>query len=173
MNEYSEIHSRYESLANSEADAYKFYGRVRDDGVAPFHAATLLRDYFASDLNTGMKYEVAYNGYTTEEILTLPTNAEPDRGAYCPKCNCSIPAFRSLSPELEREIRGLEDNGRKMLRLTQLTACPPSWAKIWVMHPQGPHRVFGDTDAPNCSHCGKQLRTKFAKQCVECGADWH
>ena len=28
-------------------------------------------------------------------------------------------------------------------------------------------------DAPPCPECGMQLRTKLAKQCRHCGADWH
>ena len=173
MSEYSEIHSRYKDLAESEYDAYRFYCRVRDDGVAPFHALTLIRDYFTSSLSAGMKYNNAYEGYSNEQLSEIRTTSGPERGTYCPKCKCRIPAFRSIPPELEDEIRGLEHSGRQMFRLTQITGCPKSWAKIWVAHPDGPHRIFGDTNAPNCYHCGKQLRTKLAKQCVECGADWH
>ena len=30
-----------------------------------------------------------------------------------------------------------------------------------------------DEDAVMCAVCGKPLRTPLAKQCVQCGADWH
>ena len=26
---------------------------------------------------------------------------------------------------------------------------------------------------PPCPHCGKPLRSELAKQCFECGTDWH
>jgi hypothetical protein len=35
------------------------------------------------------------------------------------------------------------------------------------------HQQYWPGPFPPCPQCGKALRTKLAKQCLECGADWH
>ena len=109
--------------------------------------------------------------YTREEIESLG-DAKPTRGTQCPKCKCHIPEFADLDDETIAKLKRMHA-GRGMLELRRLTGCSPVWAKIWYLHRDGPHREFGDSDAPDCPECGEQLRTKLAKQCVACGADWH
>jgi hypothetical protein len=57
-----------------------------------------------------------------------------------------------------------------MLELRRLTGCSIGWAKIWVLHPNGPN-VEGAEMTP-CPYCGAPLRTKQAKQCRHCKRDW-
>ena len=109
--------------------------------------------------------------YNREEIESLG-DAKPTRGVQCPKCKCHIPEFAELDAETTAKLKRMHA-GRGMLELRRLTGCSPTWAKIWYLHRDGPHREFGDRNAPDCPHCGEQLRTKLAKQCVACGADWH
>ncbi len=35
------------------------------------------------------------------------------------------------------------------------------------------YRAFGWRSSNPCPHCGAPLRSERAKQCFECGADWH
>ena len=108
--------------------------------------------------------------YTREEIEILG-DAKPTRGIQCPKCKCYFPEFAALDAETIAKLKRM-DADRGMLQLRRLTGCSQIWARIWCLHRDGPHREFGDNDASNCPCCGEQLRTKLAKQCVACGADW-
>jgi hypothetical protein len=112
------------------------------------------------------------DAYTREELESLLPGAKPSRGQYCPKCKVHIPEFVDIPPDMAAKLRRMHA-GIAMPMIRDLTGCPLDWAKAWFGHRNGPHREFGETDAPPCPHCGKQLRTKLAKQCVECGADWH
>jgi len=171
--EYAEIYNRYGDVARSGIRDYDFYVQARADGISPFNACLLLRDYFSLNLDDCLKIKTAHEGYSNAEIRDRQSLAKPDRGVYCPKCDCHIPMFMSICPETELELRAIENPVEQMQRLIDITGCPKTWAKIWATHPNGPHRQFGDNNAPPCRFCGKQLRTKHAQQCVECGADWH
>lgn len=171
--DYSMILDQYAELAHSGLRDYDFYCQVRSDGVSVFNSFLLLRDYFGSSLESFLRIKTSHEGYSNTEIQNHKSQAEPDRGTYCPKCECHIPSFYSICPERELEIRAINDSALQMKRLIEITGCPMTWAKIWSLHPDGPHRMFGENDAPPCNFCGRQLRTKQAKQCVECGADWH
>jgi hypothetical protein len=110
--------------------------------------------------------------YTRDELTTLHDGAKPTRGIYCPKCKSQIPDFADITPELASKLKQMHPvKARATIR--DVTGCPLGWSKSWVVHKDGPHREYGEKDAPACAHCGKQLRTKLAKQCIECGADWH
>ena len=51
---------------------------------------------------------------------------------------------------------------------------PNTKGKLSLIHSSEPNqRQKFWTEAPPCPECGKKLRTKLAKQCFECGADWH
>ena len=171
--EYKHLHEQYAELARSGIRDYDFYCHARNDGVSAFNTCLLLRDHFGASLEMCLKIKTAHEGYSNAELRELQTVTKPDRGTYCPKCECHIPTFSSICPETELEIRAINDSMAQMNRLIEITGCPKTWAKIWATHPDGPHRKFGDNNAPPCRFCGKQLRTKIAKQCVECGADWH
>ncbi len=110
--------------------------------------------------------------YTRDELSALETGAKPTRGRFCPKCKSHIPEFADISRGLATKLKRMH-GAEAMATIRDATGCPLGWAKSWVIHKDGPHREFGDKDAPPCPHCGRQLRTKLAKQCVECGADWH
>jgi hypothetical protein len=110
--------------------------------------------------------------YTRDELSAIGSGAKPTRGRYCPKCKSHVPEFADISPELAATFKGMHA-AKAMAAICDLTGCPLGWAKSWVIHKDGPHREYGDTDAPPCPYCGNQLRTRLAKQCVECGADWH
>ena len=56
-------------------------------------------------------------------------------------------------------------------RLRALTGCGLAEASSWVVnHPllEPPTR-----QTKPCPYCGKPLRTDLARQCFECGRDWH
>lgn len=44
------------------------------------------------------------------------------------------------------------------------------FAKIWFVHPDGPHP---EKIGPPCPYCAKPLFTEQSKQCLQCGWDWH
>lgn len=100
----------------------------------------------------------------------------PDRGAKCSGCNAVVPRFSDLSGENERRIKYLIAQNRKIMAIQELmaaTGCPLSWAQVWIDHPNGPELHDKGKRGPDCPYCGKPLRTAVARQCVECGMDWH
>ena len=107
--------------------------------------------------------------YAREEVI-LARDDSPQKGELCLKCNARIPRFSYLSIEDEKHLKELIRDGRRveaMSQLMKLTECSVSWAKIWVLHPNG-----ADSGTP-CPYCGKPLRTEEAKQCRHCLTDWH
>jgi hypothetical protein len=111
--------------------------------------------------------------YTRKEVLRLG-NVLPDRGPLCPRCDVHIPQFAELTGEEEERLKVLIRGKRSveaMMDLRRLTGCSIGWAKIWVLHPNGPN-AEGAEIAP-CPYCGAPLRTKRAKQCRHCKRDWH
>jgi hypothetical protein len=99
-------------------------------------------------------------------------------------------AWRGVKQAIERFI---DDGDRKRLVALIQERFPPAdgdeWEKPLVLLPPmspmearalklkvlGPpsHEAFTKVDAPPCPHCGQPLRTRSAKQCFRCGADWH
>ena len=78
---------------------------------------------------------------------------------------------------IENQIWFVESNGG------ELSAEQSEYANFYLNEPES-HYFFSeedddeqfrhrDKDAPDCPHCGQKLRTKLAKQCMECGAAWH
>ena len=83
-----------------------------------------------------------------------------------------------ISPEMESELFALMEEGRTIeaiKRLRAATAAPLADCKAWV-EDQLLRRYGGIprkwTGRP-CSYCGKTQRTDHARQCFECGMDWH
>lgn len=98
----------------------------------------------------------------------------PERGAQCPGCGSIIPKFADLDLRKESRVRDLIQHHQIIAAIKELvdaTGCPLAWAHLWVSHPRGPelHKRSG----PACYYCGKPLRSATARQCVECGLDWH
>lgn len=82
-----------------------------------------------------------------------------------------------IPPDLEAELLALMRQGRTVeaiKRLREATNTSLMESKEWVderlltLNPQ-PVRYSGKP----CPFCGKPLRTNLAKQCFECGKDWH
>jgi hypothetical protein len=97
----------------------------------------------------------------------------PDQGPRCDHCGVRVPVFAELGVDAEREVRDLiagGDPARAMLALRRAAGCSITWAKVWVQHEGRPRpRDPGTT----CRYCGGRLCTAQAKQCLECGMDWH
>jgi hypothetical protein len=104
--------------------------------------------------------------YTRDELEGLPADAVPERGVYCKFCRSMIPEFADITPELAETVReaGWLD---RMKFACNTTGCPMLWARLWAMPLPDGHNT------PPCPECGEPLMTKRAKQCLECGADWH
>ena len=107
--------------------------------------------------------------YTNEEVVQLERGAIPARGVYCAKCGNHIPSFSVLSRQDEAHLRSL-DIISAIRELRAKTGCGVTLAKIWAVHPDGPHLKEA---RPPCHYCGRPLRSLLARQCFECGWDWH
>jgi hypothetical protein len=98
----------------------------------------------------------------------------PTRGPLCPHCNRRIPQFAELSEADERRVRELIRQFRRLMAIAELraaTGCPVGWAQLWVEHAGRP-KPDREKPAP-CPYCGMPLRSSLAKQCRQCGRDWH
>ncbi len=76
----------------------------------------------------------------------------------------------AIPPDIEREALTLLGEGKLLLAmkcLHETTKLPFFECKCWVTEriPSPP--------LPPCPYRGKPLRTDRARQCFECGADWH
>jgi hypothetical protein len=78
--------------------------------------------------------------------------------------------------EVEAEVRGLINQGQKIAAITRLreVAC---WdlrkAMTWVDQALAAGEIRMERTGTPCPHCGQPLRTDKAKQCFNCGSDWH
>lgn len=106
--------------------------------------------------------------YTNEEIASLGDGAFPQRGVHCPRCRNFIPVFAAVPTEEESLLRDSGIKGFEELR--RKTGCNTVFAKIWWIHPDGPHEA---KVRPPCPYCGKPLFTEKSRQCLQCGWDWH
>jgi hypothetical protein len=120
------------------------------------------------ELNKTLEVTHERQCYTNEELSRLNDRAFPERGTYCPKCRNYIPAFAALDADTEERIR---DTGlAAMVELRRLTGCNLIFAKIWAIHPKGPHPA---RLGPPCPYCGRPLFSEGTSQCIQCGWDWH
>ena len=105
--------------------------------------------------------------YTRAEIEQL-AGSLPSRGVYCPKCENYIPSFSDLT-DAEVELLKQEPPIKIIKTLRDRTGCSLAWAKLWVIHRDGPHQP--DTTTP-CPYCAVPLHPN-AKQCILCKMNWH
>jgi hypothetical protein len=97
--------------------------------------------------------------------MPLDSNAEK----FCPRCKNFIPRFSAINEVEETRIRALGPvNAMKELR--RLTGCEMATAKIWYVHPEGPH---AEKIHPPCPYCEAPLISDASLQCLKCGWDWH
>ena len=114
-------------------------------------------------------------GYFKRDMLEV-VDELPRMGKPCFHCGVRIPRFLDLETEDYRRIYKLARVGQEDVAIAELMkvmGCPEAWARIWVMHPLGPRRPARVWTGPPCSSCGRPLRTRLARQCCECGLDWH
>jgi hypothetical protein len=79
-------------------------------------------------------------------------------------------------PELEAEVRGLLDQGHTIdaiKRLREATGWRLREALIWVDRALEAGEFGPQPTRKPCPYCGQPLRTEKAKQCFNCGSDWH
>jgi hypothetical protein len=122
----------------------------------------------------GIERSEDQGGYFSRE---LPGIAEewPRMGRLCEHCNRRIPRFLDLDSNTERRARDLARQHHmidaiKMIR--EATGCRNYWAQLWAEHPDGPRPLL-QRPGPPCVYCGEPLASPEAKQCLECGMDWH
>lgn len=74
---------------------------------------------------------------------------------------------------IERE-RSQVEFGRKWIRI----ACEPEQIKVRVRYSRErldsvSSFIYENESAARCNRCNSELRTPLAKQCLNCGHDWH
>lgn len=106
--------------------------------------------------------------YSRAEVEALG-NRTPTRGIFCPACETYLPQFAELSVEDAAEIRTNIRSIQQMKTLREKTGCSTLWAKIWWLHPDGPHEV---SPSKPCPYCEYPLHPR-ANQCLLCKMDWH
>jgi hypothetical protein len=111
---------------------------------------------------------MSVDAYTNEELSRLSDDV-PIRGVFCPKCGQHIPTFAALTQKEEARLRAL-DIISAIREVRSKTGCGLAMAKIWALHPNGPHPK---KDGPPCPYCSRPLFTSKTKQCLHCGWDWH
>jgi len=114
-------------------------------------------------------------GYYNRELREI-IDEPPAMGRPCLHCGSRIPKFLDLDQDEGWSIRrqGRSEGEEAAIEsLVAATGCARSWAKIWLTHPFGPRRPKPQWAGPPCSRCGRPLRTRLARQCLECGLDWH
>lgn len=137
--------------------------------------ATSLLDLLPDDAPAGSEIWVADGAQVVphDQIPKRTETPPPPESPVCDHCGKRIPQFPELPPSREARIRQMiteRDNVAAMRELIDATGCPLSWADLWVAHKgRAQPRPPGTT----CNHCGGRLRTPQAKQCLECGMDWH
>ena len=114
-------------------------------------------------------------GYSRRDLLEVVDDL-PMMGRPCYHCGARLPKFLDLSHEDHARIYKLARSAGEEIAvdaLVELMSCPREWARLWVTHPFGPRRPARVWVGPPCSQCGRPLRTRLARQCFECGKDWH
>ena len=114
-------------------------------------------------------------GYFRRDLLEV-VDELPMMGRPCYHCGARIPKFLDLESEDHRRLYNLARSGQQdaaVEELMKVVGCPRDWALLWVTHPFGPKRPARLWVGPPCPRCSRPLRTRLARQCFECGLDWH
>jgi hypothetical protein len=114
-------------------------------------------------------------GYFKRDLLEV-VDELPMMGRPCYHCGVRIPKFLDLETEDHYRIYKLARSSSEdaaVDELVKVMGCPREWARLWVTHPFGPKRPARVWVGPPCVRCGRPLRTRLARQCLECGLDWH
>jgi hypothetical protein len=118
----------------------------------------------------GIERSIDQGGYFNRELPAV-RHEWPPMGRLCSHCNLRIPRFLQLTGDTEVRARSLARGG-EMIQAIKLvndaTGCGLNWARLWS-EPREPQPWPG----PPCIYCGEPLRSELAKQCLECGMDWH
>jgi len=133
----------------------------------------ILRECLVCGLG-GVKRSADIGGYFVSELAQLKDEV-PAIGHLCSHCGFRIPRFLDLKPQISARARQLARDNQKIQAIQEIHSaigCSLSWAKIWIEHPNGPI-VEVTQKGPPCPYCRKPLRPELAKQCLECGMDWH
>ena len=123
----------------------------------------------------GMPRSNIKGGYYRRELREV-VDELPTMGRPCYHCGARLPKFIDLPREEEIRILKMarfEGEASAVDALMEVMGCPRAWAELWVTHPFGPRRPARLWVGPPCSGCGRPLRTRLARQCFECGLDWH
>ncbi len=129
-------------------------------------------------MQTDGRFAPPLNGSTVSrtKLCVMQETPDPTAGAnwpVCDHCGDRIPQLPELTESEVARIWELIHSGRSgqaVLELSSFTDWPRSLAKIWVEHRGRPRPV---SPGEPCPHCGDQLPTSMAKQCLSCGMDWH
>ena len=108
------------------------------------------------------------DSYSNEEFAGLGPHEKPSKGVFCPRCRNFIPSFSDLGPKGDDALRKLGPHAYTELR--KRTGCSAFFAKLWMIHPHGPHE---EKKHLPCPYCGAGLPTEKSQQCLSCGWDWH
>jgi hypothetical protein len=79
-------------------------------------------------------------------------------------------------PALEAEVRRLLSQGHTIdaiKRLREATGWGLREALMWVHRALEAGEFRPQPTRTPCPYCGQPLRTEKAKQCFNCGSDWH
>ncbi len=148
--------------------------RVDEDPEGAFRPNYAIQDCRVCGLG-GVSRSPIRGGYWKSDLLEV-VDDPPMMGKPCLHCGSRIPKFLDLEDDERIHIYQLirsEHPDEAVDALVAATGCPVSWAKIWVAHPYGPRRPLRRWAGPPCSYCHQPLRTMLARQCLECGMDWH
>ncbi len=119
--------------------------------------------FFASTAPPTARPPNINDAYTNEQIALIAEGSLPDRGVYCEDCEIYVPIFKSVDDPERLNGIGFKDTLQKLMKAT---GCSKKWAEIWMYH------LGGACNTKRCQACGEFLRTKVAKQCLSCGAEW-
>jgi hypothetical protein len=148
-------------------EANPFQVNEDDDGLAE------LKECNSCGLGGAPRSSVK-GGYFRRDLLEV-VDGLPEMGKPCYHCGVRVPKFLDLESEDHCRIYQLSrtDEEAAIDALCEATGCPREWARIWVTHPFGPRRPARLWVGPPCPQCSRPLRTRLARQCFECGLDWH